>query len=435
MDDGQEIFDAADTASQAKPSSPRAFIVAIGQELTTGQSVDTNSAWLSDKLADIGLATAGHITVPDELPAIVEAFDIAARLADIVIATGGLGPTGDDRTRQALARAMGAELVLDENSLATIEALFKKLGRAMAKTNRTQAYIPAGCEALVNPNGTAPGVAGRLGRARVFALPGVPREMKAMFLDSVLAKLPSCHGAIVHRVVRTFGLGESTLGEKIADLMHRTGPVILGTTVAGGIVSVRITSQGPSKAQADQQAEDMVENLRSLLGEAVIGVGEAETMSSATGELLRRAGQSLATAESCTGGLIGKLMTDPSGASDYYLGGVVSYANQAKQNLLGVPAEIIEKHGAVSQHVALSMARGVREKFQADWGIAVTGLAGPTGGSAEKPVGLVYTALVGPDGKAAVQKHTFPGTRETIRRRSALAAINELRLRLEKSCQ
>jgi nicotinamide-nucleotide amidase len=417
--------------TEADPDAQRAFIIAIGQELTTGQSVDTNSAWLSGELAGMGLATAGHITVPDEPPAIVEAYRIAARQADIVISTGGLGPTGDDLTRQALAGALGVELVLDKDSLAAIEAFFRKLGRTMAKSNRTQAYIPAGCEALANPNGTAPGITGRLGRARVFALPGVPREMKPMFQTCVAPTLPRGKGAIVHRVVRTFGLGESTVGETIAHLMRPSGPIIVGTTVAGAIVSVRITSQGRSRRQAQGQAQEMVENISLLLGDAVIGTDDA-TMASALGRGLGRAGQTLATAESCTGGLLGKLLTDIGGASKYYMGGVVSYADQAKQNLLDVRAEVLENHGAVSKEVAQAMARGVREKLQADWGIAITGIAGPGGGSPEKPLGLVYTALACPDGETACQKHTFPGQRDAVRLRSALAAMNALRLKLPR---
>ncbi len=411
----------------------RAFIIAIGQELTTGQSVDTNSAWLSRELSARGIVTAGHLTVPDDQAVIARAFLEASELAEIVIATGGLGPTADDLTRQALADAMGVELVRDDQCLAEIEAFFKSRNYPMVQANLIQAYFPAGSTALSNSCGTAPGIAAKLGQADVYVTPGVPSEMKAMFNASVAPALPSCGITIVNRIVRLFGLGESSAGEILADLMKREGPILVGTTVSEGIISIRIISQAATPAEANSQADDTVLQVCNRLGEKVFGVGEDVTMASATGELLRRAGQTVATAESCTGGLIGKMLTDTGGSSAYYLGGIISYANEVKRDQVGVPEDFLIKHGAVSEQVAGALAEGARKKLNADWAIGVTGIAGPTGGTAEKPVGLVYTSLAGPDGNVTVQKNLFHGGREMIRLRSALTALNNLRLELTRN--
>jgi nicotinamide-nucleotide amidase len=411
----------------------KAFVLAIGNELTSGQSIDTNSAWLSERIGELGIFTVGHMTVPDEQPAIAAAIRHAAGLADLLLISGGLGPTPDDLTRQAVAEAMGVELQLDEACLAEIEEFFahRRPGGKMAPSNRIQAMLPVGATAMPNARGTAPGIAAELGKTQLFVMPGVPCEMTAMFENCVLPRLPARRNVILHRVVNLFGAGESDIVSQIGDIMHRAGPVIVGTTVAGGMVSIRVTSRAQTSDQADAQAQEIIRKIRDRLGEKVVsvGIGAEATMAASVGTLLQKANQTLATAESCTGGLLGKLLTDVPGASEYYLGGMVTYDNQAKQEQLGVPAEMLEAHGAVSEQVAGAMALGVRQRFSSDWGIGITGIAGPDGGSDEKPLGLVYTALADHDG-AKVQKHLLHGDREIIRLRAALVGLNALRLRL-----
>ncbi|MBN1943078.1 MAG: competence/damage-inducible protein A [Phycisphaerae bacterium] len=413
----------------SQPKKPRARILSIGTELTMGRTVDTNSAFLARQLAERGFETTAHETVADDQGAIVQALRRAAEQADVVIVSGGLGPTPDDVTRQALAEAMGAELLLDEASLARIEAFFQRRNRPMPPSNRIQAMVPAGARPLENTRGTAPGVEATLGEARVFVVPGVPYEMEAMFERAVAPRLPAGGGVVLHRVVRLFGAGESDFAEMLGELLRDTESLRVGTTVAAGLVSVRIYSRGETPEQADRLAQERTERIRQRLGEKVLGVGEEASMESAVGELLLRTGRSVATAESCTGGLIGEMLTAVPGASRYYLGGVIAYDNRVKMEQLGVPGGVLQEHGAVSEPTALAMAQAVRERLGAEYGLATTGIAGPDGGTAEKPVGLVYTALAGPKGASAA-RHLLPGDRAMVRLRSALAALNMLRLEL-----
>lgn len=409
----------------------KAVIVAIGSELVTGQTIDTNSGFLARQLGRLGIETIEHVTVGDDRRAIADVLTEAAERADLVIVSGGLGPTPDDLTRHALADAMGVDLVSDPDQLERIERFFAKRGRKMIPANRVQATFPRGAEPLTNEVGTAPGIHARLGDAEVYVVPGVPSEMRWMYGNVIRPRLPAGQGAILHRVLHSYGQGESDIAARITDLMRRDdGPVRVGTTVAAGLVSMRVTARGADEAEADNCARRMLDEIRRRLGDLVVGEGE-ETMASAVGTLLRSAGQTVATAESCTGGLVGELITSVPGSSEYFLGGVVTYTNRMKRELLGVPAELLEAHGAVSKPVARAMADGARRVLAADWAIALTGIAGPTGGSDEKPVGLVWIALSGPDG-TAVHRHVFPGTREIVRHRSALMALNHLRLALRR---
>ena len=407
-----------------------AVIVAVGDELTSGATVDTNSAYLARRLAELGIETLRHETVGDDTAAIAEAITRAAAEAELVIVTGGLGPTPDDLSRRALASAMGVELVEDPRQAERIAAFFARRGREMKPSNRAQALVPRGAEAIDNDRGTAPGLAANVGKSRVFILPGPPHEMREMFTARVLPEL-SADAAIATRLIHTFGAGESDVAGAIADLMDRRANPRVGTTAQAGVVTVRITARGRDAEAAEELAEKVAELVKARLGELVFGTGE-ETLSGVVGSLLRSAGQSLAVAESCTGGLLGALLTDVPGASEYFLGGVVAYANEAKAGLLDVPWELLRTHGAVSEPVAGAMAAGARGRFGADWGIGITGIAGPAGGSAKKPVGLVYIALAGP-GIDQVHRQVFPGTREVIRRRAALAALDHLRRALKGS--
>jgi len=406
----------------------KAVIIAIGDELTCGNVVDTNSAYLADQLAQRGIETIAHMTVGDCSGDVARAIRAAADRAELVLVTGGLGPTADDVTRQGLAEAIGVDLRLDRRCLAEIEEFFRGRGRKMVSANRSQAMIPAGAQALANRQGTAPGIAAKVAGGDVFVMPGVPHEMRDMFDKAVAARLPQAPGVILQHVVHTFGKGESDVSGLVGDLMVRTGPLTVGTTVSAGLVSIRITARAADGGQARRMIDQTVAQLRERLGGVVVGEGD-QTHASVVGEMLRRAGQTLATAESCTGGLVGQMITAAPGAGDYYLGGVVAYANEVKVNQLGVSGEAVEAEGAVSEPVARAMADGCRERFGSDWAVALTGIAGPDGGTADKPVGLVYIALCGPAG-SQVHRHVFGGNRPVVRRRAALAALNHLRLAL-----
>lgn len=404
----------------------KAIILAIGDELTSGQHVDTNSAYLSGRLAMTGIHAAAHWTIGDDLSAIADAFARAAEAAELVIATGGLGPTPDDLTRQGLADAMQRPLALDADSLAMMEEFFAARGYRLSEANRVQAMLPAGAKPLANPHGTAPGILAKLGEATIVCMPGVPHEMVAMFEQSVLPRFSGQAGVIVRRVLHTFGMAESQVGVELADLMAGQGHTLVGTTVRAGVISINMQTRSDSPEVASRVLDELAADVRGRLGAAVFGEGD-ETLASVVGKLLISAGQTLATAESCTGGLIGEMLTDVSGASEYYLGGIVAYANEVKQAILDVPAELLEQFGAVSEQVAAAMAEGCRARLGADWAVSTTGIAGPTGGSDEKPVGLVHVALAGPEGTTTLRQH-ISGTRGIIRTRAACAALNMLRM-------
>ncbi len=408
----------------------RAIIVSVGTELTTGQTVDTNSAFLSRQLAMRGIAVLEHITVGDDRTAIAAAIAQAVGKAGLVIVSGGLGPTEDDLTRAAMADVLGCELTLNGQCLAEIEAFFAARNRPMNEVNKIQAMIPAKAAAISNHVGTAPGIVAELAGSRIFVVPGVPSEMEWMYHSAIEPALPTHNGIILHRIIHTFGAGESDVGAKIADLMQRGGNPLVGTTVAAGMVSIRIVAHAASLDEAQAMTDRVAVTLRQRLGELVIGENE-QTMPMVLGQMLRDARQTVSTAESCTGGLLGKILTDVAGSSDYYVGGVISYSNRLKTALLGVSEQMLAEHGAVSDEVAVALAQGARERLQSDWGISITGIAGPGGGTATKPVGLVCIGLAGP-GVAEVQRQIWPGTREIIRLRSALAAMNMLRLKLLK---
>jgi len=407
----------------------KAIIISVGNELTSGQVVDTNSAYLARRLSQLGVETVEHITLPDDRSIVGEALKSASRRAEVIIVSGGLGPTADDVTRQAAADALGVDLCLDEHCLAELEAFFARRGVKMAPANRIQAMIPRGAEAMDNPSGTAPGIAAKLGQAMLFVVPGVPHEMRRMFDKQVVPRLGPSDSAIAHEIVHTFGAGESQIASMIEDLMRARGPISIGTTVAAGVVSVRITARGDDAERASRLAQEASDQVRRRLGEYVFGVGQTTTLGSVVGDMLRRASQSVSTAESCTGGMLGAMITAVPGSSDYYLGGFVCYADRAKVQLLDVPAGLLERHGAVSEQVAAAMAEGCRRRLASDWSVATTGIAGPTGGSKLKPVGLVYIAVGGPGG-TEVHRHIFSGDRDTVRMRSCLAGLNYLRLKL-----
>ncbi len=409
-----------------------AVILSIGTELTLGQTVDTNSAWLSGRLAEIGARTLVHVTLPDEIEPVAREIDRACALADAVLITGGIGPTEDDLTRQALARVLGVELTLREPLVERIRSFFTQRGRDMPEANLVQAMLPEGSDPIENTCGTAPGIRAAWKRAAVFVMPGVPREMQVMFDRDVLAVLSArAAGAVIlARTLWCYGAGESDIGEAIRDLMARGRNPTVGTTAQQTVIGVRIHAQAESRGTAQHMLDATAAEVRRRLGDLVFGEA-ADTLADAVARLLIGHGATVSTAESCTGGLIAKSLTDVPGSSAYFLDGVVTYSNPAKTRLLGVPAELIATHGAVSGPVAEWMAVQCRLRSGSTHALSVTGIAGPTGGSDAKPVGLVHIGLAGPAG-CEVTEHrlgTFL-TRDEVRDRACKVALNRLRLTL-----
>lgn len=409
-----------------------AIIISIGNELTFGQTVDTNSAWLSQRLAEAGVHVIAHVTVSDELEPIRREIARACELADVVLISGGLGPTEDDLTRQALAAAMGVALQLRADLLDEIRDFFTRRNREMPESNLVQAMLPAGSEAIHNTCGTAPGIRSAIGEAAVFAMPGVPREMKVMYERDVLPYLRAAagQGVLLAKTILTFGAGESDVGDKIRDLMQRGRNPAVGTTAQQLVIGVRVHAHGATREAAQALLDATADDVRTRFGTLVFGE-DSDTLWSAVVRLLIEKGKTVSTAESCTGGLIAKSLTDIAGSSGCFIDGIVSYANEAKMRLLGVPAELIAQHGAVSREVAQTMAVNCRKNSGSDYAISVTGIAGPTGGTPEKPVGLVYIGLADADG-CEVTEHRIGDflTREEIRDRTRKIALNRLRLRL-----
>lgn len=409
----------------------KASIVSIGNELLNGQTVDTNAAHLSRELLSIGMPVVSSYTVADEVGAIVRALNLAGDDADIVLATGGLGPTDDDLTRQAFAEFLGAELQIRDELLEKMEDFFARRNLPMPEKNRIQACIPAGAKALPNNRGTAPGILARAENRVFVAMPGVPSEMKQMLAESVLPELRELapDQAVVVRKLRCYGAGESTIAEMLGELMQRGRNPLINCTPEFGIITLHIIATAGSEAEARQMADNDEKLLRSVLGRLVYGTGE-QTLAEVVGLGLVQHGKTIALAESCTGGLAAKLLTDVSGASRYFTHGWITYSNDAKTSQLGVPADLIDRHGAVSEPVARAMARGARERACADYAIGITGIAGPTGGTEQKDVGLVYIC-VDSGQKSEVECCRLSGYRADVRRRAAQTALNLLRLELD----
>lgn len=409
-----------------------ACIIAVGNELLNGQRVDTNSSWLQEQLLRLGIPTVGGHVMPDEEERIIAALKEASVQADIVILTGGLGPTDDDLTRNALSTFLDKPLELREDLLQEIERFFERRRLIMASTNRVQAYLPAGTEAMNNPRGTAPGIFAQQEGKLYFCLPGVPYEMKGMFEDHVYPKLiaEAGRGVILNSQVHCFGLGESTIAEKLGDLMKRGRNPLINSTAHVGVITLHIIAGGDDAAAAEEMIEKDRDLICRLLGDAVFGIDE-QTLPEVVGVLLKKQNLKLALAESCTGGLVAKMITDVPGSSEYFSAGWVTYSNEAKVRDLGVSQEIIDKHGAVSAPVAQAMAEGAAHKSGADIAVGITGIAGPEGGTEQKPVGLGYIGLYD-KGVVEVQELRFsPVGREFVRRRAALTALNWIRLKLK----
>jgi len=409
----------------------KASIVSIGDEVLSRQTADTNAAYLGRELLSIGIPVISSYTAGDDMDLIVRTLNLASGDADVVLVTGGLGPTDDDLTRQAFGKLLGAELQLQDELLQKIRDFFVRRNLPMPEKTKIQAYIPAGAKALANNLGTAAGIMARIKGKLLIAMPGVPLEMKQMFEESVFTELKGFAGeqTIVVRRLKCFGAGESKIAESLGGLCQRDRNPLINCTTEHGVITLHIIATAKDKDKAQQMAEKDEKLLTELLGELVYGTGE-QTLAEVVGEKLAQQKKTIAVAESCTGGTLAKLLTDTPGASRYFTYGWVTYSDIAKTSELGIEADLIGKYGAVSGWTAEAMARGAQRRAGTDFAIGITGIAGPTGGSEQKPVGLVYISVDSTNG-CETKRFIISGDRESIRLRAAQTALNMLRLKLQ----
>lgn len=406
----------------------KAEVLTIGNELLRGEIIDSNKSRLSEMLLSLHIETHYHTSVRDDPPVMRDALERAVGRAEIVLVSGGLGPTRDDLTSEVVAETFGCPLEVDQRALDTIRAFFAGVGREMTENNAKQAWFPKGSEVLENPIGTAPGfMLETPNGSLVFCMPGVPRELVRMVEEQVLPRIARrCGdgGVVRARLLRTFGMGESTLDAELQDVA-RDDDVELGFRTSFPDNYLRALVRGPSVEQADARLDEIVTTIRGRLGELIYGEDD-DTLEAVAGRLLREQRCTIALAESCTGGLVAEKLTDVAGSSAYFLGGVVAYSNEAKHSLLGVPAALLEAHGAVSEPVARAMAEGARTRFGADIGVSTTGISGPGGGSEEKPVGLVHVALARAE-ETHADHFVFPLDRHRHRQLTAQVALDWVR--------
>jgi len=412
----------------------KASIVSIGDEVLSGQTADTNAAYLGRELLSIGIPVISSYTAGDDMDLIVRTLNLASGDADVVLVTGGLGPTDDDLTRQAFGKLLGAELQLQDELLQKIRDFFVRRNVQMPEKTKIQAYMPAGAKALANNLGTAPGIMARIKGKLLIAMPGVPPEMKQMFKESVFTELKrfaseSRQVGMVVRRLKCFGTGESKIAELLSGLCQRDRNPLINCTAEHGVITLHIIATAKDKDKAQQMAEKDEKLLAELLGELVYGTGE-QSLAEVVGEKLAQQKKTIAVAESCTGGTLAKLLTDTPGASRYFTYGWVTYSDIAKTSELGIEADLIGKYGAVSGWTAEAMARGARRRAGTDFAIGITGIAGPTGGSEQKPVGLVYISVDSTNG-CETKRFIISGDRDCIRLRAAQTALNMLRLKLQ----
>jgi nicotinamide-nucleotide amidase len=409
----------------------KAEIISIGDELLLGQVIDTNSAWIGQELNKIGIHVHYKSSVSDSKYSILEALTESETRSNIVVITGGLGPTKDDITKTTLCDFFGTSLVLNEDVLKWVQSIFKNRNLPMLDSNNQQAMVPENCEVLWNRNGTAPGMWLQKNNTVYISLPGVPFEMKCIFEEEVIPKLFSTFSfpSILHRTLQTIGIGESFLAKKISTFEDKLPSHIkLAYLPSVGMVRLRLSAYGENQKLLQAELDLLVNNLYELISDYIYGEGN-DTIEEVIGHLLKEKNQSVATAESCTGGYLSHMITSVPGSSEYYLGSIISYSNKIKTSELFVSDDLLKEHGAVSEACVLQMATAIKEKFGSTYGIATSGIAGPGGGSIEKPVGTVWVAISGPKGtKASV--YSMGDNRGRTVHRTALVALDLLRKEL-----
>lgn len=406
-----------------------AEILSVGTELLMGQIVNSDAQYLSQKLSELGISVYRHTTVGDNPGRVKQALGQAIERSDLVITTGGLGPTEDDLTKEMVAEFFDLPMQLHEPSLKALTGYFEHMGRTMTENNKKQAYFPAGCHVMPNAKGTAPGcVVERAGKL-VAVLPGPPRELTDMYVRQLEPYLRGRTGQkITSRFLRIFGLGESEVETRLKDLFHSDNPT-LALYCSTGQVQARLTVMGGQEENLEARLEPLEAEIRRRLGDHVYGEGLERSLEGTVLELLAARGQTLALAESCTGGMIASRLVDCAGASQVLLEGHVTYSNEVKQRVLGVSAQTLSSEGAVSEACAREMAEGARRISGADWALSVTGIAGPGGATPEKPVGLVYIGVSGGQ-ETQVKRFQFTGDRARVRELSCLNALDMLRRRV-----
>lgn len=401
-------------------------IIAVGTELLLGDIVNTNAQYLSQRLSSLGVDVYHQAVVGDNLERLIETIKLASTRADIIITTGGLGPTDDDITKVGLSKALGVELILDEVSMIRIKNHFNRRGMPMPLINERQAYLPAGSKAVENDNGTAPGVIGEYDNKTYIALPGPPKEMIPMFEEKIVPYLKHKSDYIIKsRTLKVIDVGESSLQEILGDIMsNQTNPTV-ALYAKDGEVQIRITAKTHDISTADNKIKDIESRIRNILGISVYGCDE-DTLESVVNDLLQHNKKTIAFAESCTGGLVSSRFTDIPNASVSLLNSVVSYSNEAKINMLGVKRDTLDKYGAVSMETAEEMAVGIKRVSKTDIGISITGIAGPSGGSEAKPVGLCFIGIAADDA-VKVYSYIFNGNRLKIKWQASTKALDILR--------
>lgn len=412
----------------------KADIITIGDEILIGQIIDTNSAWIAARLGEIGLCVRRKYSIGDNRDEIVSAVEESLSKCEVTIITGGLGPTKDDITKRVLAEVFDSELVFHQETYERVERMMKARGIAFNELNKGQALVPECCTPLANHKGTAPGMWFERDGRVVISLPGVPFEMEALMVESVLPKIKEhfALAAVVHKTAITFGMAESMLAEKIAPWEDSLPSHLhLAYLPSPSQLRLRLSAYDMDQEVASRDIDEAFERLLPTLGDLFVGWGDT-TVQSAVAEMLIQRGETLSAAESCTGGTLSAKFTAMSGASEYFWGGVVSYDNSVKENLLGVSRENLEQYGAVSEQVARQMAEGVRRACGTTYGVSTTGIAGPTGGTTDKPVGTVWMAVAGPNGTTAKVVQHGKLRAQNIER-AAAAAINMLRLEMLKA--
>jgi len=412
----------------------KVFIISTGTELLLGTTLDSNSVYLARQLEDIGIKVVGKATVGDRRAQIEKAFHSGLESADIVISTGGLGPTFDDLTKTVACELMGCIPVLRPEEEKRLRDYFAQRKRPMPEINLKQAMFPPEAEVLPNPQGTAPGMYLRHNNKLLILLPGPPREMTKMYLEQVKPRLERDYAAelqkVICRTIKVLGPGESQVEEILASLMDNPRGCSMALLAKEGEIHIKITAEGVDEADRHKILDEMSQAIHAKLNKHIFGYDD-DTLPQKIGKMLAASARKLAVAESCTAGMLGSMITEVAGSSEYFWGGVITYSNECKMKILGVRASTLEQYGAVSRQTAEEMARGTLQLSGADYALAITGIAGPGGGTAEKPVGLVYIALAYENG-CSVKELKFIGSRETIRKLSAKSALDLLRRHLDQ---